>query len=143
MSRFPRRLLDELEDGPNRRLLERAGSDEPPARLVATAIATATRGAQADGRAGEGAAASDSASSSSRRGIGRNQLVALAGALLVGGMLVWVGANDHPSTATRVPTAPTLSIGDRPSAPAPNPAADNTSVNVPATSVARAPLSPS
>ncbi|MDF2697258.1 MAG: hypothetical protein K0S65_5641 [Labilithrix sp.] len=103
MSKFPRRLVDEPGDNPVRRLLESARADEPPAKLIAGAILTATKTAHAEAPA-----------SGVVRAGSRNKLVLGAGTFLVGGILAWVAARESFTSsragdpAVAAPTPPAV-----------------------------------
>jgi len=87
MSRFPRRLIEQLGDGHARRLLESARSDEPPARLVASAIAVASMSARASTPATSGHAPALQA-------LARSRSALVAGALLAGGMIAFFATDE-------------------------------------------------
>lgn len=103
MSQFPKRLIDELGEGDARRLLERGRADEPPARLVAAAILTATK---STGAAEGPPASSVRASGAGSRG---SKTALVAGALLLGFAAI-VGGRELQSrqamTSTSTSTAP-------------------------------------
>jgi tetratricopeptide (TPR) repeat protein len=92
MSQFPKRLIDELGEGDARRLLESGRSDEPPARMVAAAILTATKRTSAAEPAPE---SSVRVSGASHRG--RN-IALLAGALVIGAAALIAGTRDESRT---------------------------------------------
>lgn len=95
MSTFPKRLVDELDDGGARRLLESARADAPPAKLVAAAIATASRTSHAATPARPSARSGPS--------LRRAKLAAVAGSLVLAGVLAWSVANDARSGARPAP----------------------------------------
>ena len=105
MSQYPKRLIDELGEGDARRLLEVARADEPPAKMVAAAILTASKSAGAGEKAPE---SSVRASGASHRG--RN-IAVIAGALVIGAAAIIATTRDAsrvPSTSTSEPATSDL-----------------------------------
>jgi TolA-binding protein len=130
MSRFPRRLVDELGDGHARRLLQAARSDEPPAKIVAAAVLVASKTAQA------GKSVPSRTSSAFSR---QKSRLLVAGAVAVGTAAIALGATELRTTGpdpSRASASPTV-------APAPSPASPTDPVESPrATSVADLPNAP-
>ena len=133
MSQFPKRLIDELGEGDARRLLETARSDEPPSKLVAAAILTASESSSAGVKAPE---SNVRVSGSGNRG--RN-IALLAGALVIGAAAIVATTREEPrapSTSTSESESATTDIaGERPPAvntkveePAPTASVEGTSV---------------
>lgn len=120
MSQFPKRWIDELGEGDARRLLESARSDEPPARMVAAAILTASKSTSAAESAPE---SSVRVSGRSRRG--RN-IALVTGALVIGAAALIAGAREESRTSTSTSTSTT-------EVPRSDPANTNVNVEEPAT----------
>jgi hypothetical protein len=127
-------MIDELAEGETRRLLRSARTDAPPPRLVAAAIALASKSADA-------ATADSSSPRKSTPKVGRRNISLVAGALVVGAVVLWAGARELRSEnpASRSPAAlpaptslvtetppsePTVrgtSVAELPDAPEPHP----------------------
>ena len=108
MTTFPRRWVEELGGGHAERLLESARADEPPARVVAAAILTATKSERASQPEASGVRASLIR--------GPRKIVFGAGTFLVGGMLAW-SFSDELSASRVAPWAspsPPAVADDRP-----------------------------
>ena len=101
MSQFPKRLIDELGEGDARRLLESARSDEPPAKMVAAAILTASKSSSAAENAPESSVRV--AGSNSR---GRN-IALIAGALVIGAASVVASMRDESRASIALDTTST------------------------------------
>lgn len=132
MSRFPRRLIDELGDGHARRLLDSARSDEPPGRLVNAAIVAASKSALAA-----------SSGKPALRALARSRSVLAAATVLAGGMVVLFGAGEFRGGSSEgdpdVSARPATTIENRAMVAAPTPIAES----VATTSVADLPDAPS
>ena len=94
MSQYPKRLIDELGEGDARRLLELARADEPPAKMVAAAILTASKSTSAGDKAPESSVRV--AGSNSRR---RN-IALIAGALVIGAAAIIATTRDESRAAS-------------------------------------------
>lgn len=114
MSQFPKRIIDELPDDGVRRLLESAQLDEPPARLVSSAIEMASKGVRA---AGEPATSADPPAVDA----GPRSGAWVAAAVVAGAVLAWGVA--HEGGTRSVESVPTLASLDDPSPPTPEPSA--------------------
>lgn len=123
MSQFPRRLIDDLANGETRRLLQSARNDAPPSRLVAEAIAHASKSAHA---------AEAERSRESTPKVGRRNIALVAGALVVGAVILWTGARElRVEKAASSPPAPRQipsSLAIEPAAPPSDPPVRSTSV---------------
>ncbi len=138
MSQFPKRLIDELGEGDARRLLETARSDEPPAKLVAAAILTASESASA------GVKAPDSNVRVSGSGNRRRNVALLAGALVIGAAAIVATTREAPgptSTSESRSATPDI-IGERPTAANTNVEEPATTASAEGTSVAELPDAP-
>ncbi|MBN9163539.1 MAG: tetratricopeptide repeat protein [Myxococcales bacterium] len=142
MSRFPRRLIEQLGDGHARRLLESGRSDEPPARMVVAALAATSKSARAS-------AGATSSGEPALRGLARSRSALVAGTLLAGGMIAFFAANelrgDAPDGRRDVSARPATTIEDRASVAAVDAPIAPTAVteSVATTSIADLPDAPS
>ena len=111
MSQFPRRLIDELDEGETRRLLRSARADAPPSRLVAAAIAHASKTAHAS-ESESSRSGSEPGSQPSSPKLGRRNVALVAGALVVGAVVLWANTRELQFGTGSGAAAP--SIGERP-----------------------------
>ena len=102
MSQFPKRLIDELGEGDARRLLASARTDEPPAKLVAAAILTATRPASA----AEEAARSIPRPRESETRLAARNVAVVAGVLALGAIAVVAAIRETRSDMSVTSAAP-------------------------------------
>ncbi len=112
MSQFPKRLIDELGEGDARRLLESGRSDEPPARMVAAAILTASKSTSAAESAPESGVQVSSSGSRARN------IALLAGALVIGAAALVASTREETrSSSTNASTSEAAAT--EPAEPAP------------------------